>query len=958
MSRRIRFEAPYQVKYDAFISYSHAADGRLAPALQSALHRLAKPWYRPRMLNVFRDQTDLSASPHLWTDVQAALVEARYLILMASPDAAASKWVAREVDYWLSNKDRDKLLIALTDGELIWDAAARDFDWRHTTCLPKNLAGSFEEEPIYVDLRAFRSAEGVSASNPEFMNAVVGLAATLHGRTVGEMIGEEVRQHRRTMRIRNTVIGSLAVLLLIAVGAAWIANEQRKLADEQRREAVRQFEIASARQLASSSTLLRREIPNFIESSIALGIESMRIYPSLDADQSLRLGLALLPPIVEGLPALNSVRFSPDGQLIASDKEIWRIRPAERLASTDGTILAFTPDGENYLVLVDNHIVARNIRTGHELFSTGPLPDASVRFIDGDYLVVEPRRSDEIVVIEIHGGKQISATSVRGPQGEFRQLAFSPTGRHWLQWAFDSPSITVRDTLSGRILRRLDYTASVRAAVISDDGERVVVALTDASIDVRRLQTGATVVKLQNLASELEQIRLSADGTLLATTARNGSISVWDLDTGRLVSRMNHADSVNDLIFSADSRLLATASVDHTARVWEVASGVETVRIGSMSQVEAVAFSPDGRYLATKGSADLSHRLRDISRPWGSARWRLGDVANESYIQELSFSSNSDYLATYNMDGDAVVWRLADGAEIFSHHLEARGAAGVFDPGKNSLYIADGYRLDSYRIPEGTLLDRQEFDTGITAIGFDARGERLAIALGERRFVPLDDTANPSEVIVRDMASGQELTRLRFEQAVADLALSRNGRLLATATEDMIVRLWKIPEGSLIFESPPSGNLDAVAFSPDSRLLASASGETAIVWEIPAGLQRARITLEFGVQDVTFSKDGDFLAIGTLSESARIWDLSENREVARVNHGSPVGVVAFSPDGRHLASGSWNGVVQLSLWRPDDLVDTACSRLTHNLSEREWAMYIGDYWPYRESCSGLPQRDF
>jgi hypothetical protein len=45
--------------YHAFMSYSHAADGKLAPALQSALHRFAKPWYRLRAMRIFRDKTSL-----------------------------------------------------------------------------------------------------------------------------------------------------------------------------------------------------------------------------------------------------------------------------------------------------------------------------------------------------------------------------------------------------------------------------------------------------------------------------------------------------------------------------------------------------------------------------------------------------------------------------------------------------------------------------------------------------------------------------------------------------------------------------------------------------------------------------------------------------------------------------------------------------------------------------------
>ena len=59
--------------YDGFISYSHAADGRLAPALQRGLQRLAKPWNSRRALNIFRDETGLSTNPHLWGAIESAL---------------------------------------------------------------------------------------------------------------------------------------------------------------------------------------------------------------------------------------------------------------------------------------------------------------------------------------------------------------------------------------------------------------------------------------------------------------------------------------------------------------------------------------------------------------------------------------------------------------------------------------------------------------------------------------------------------------------------------------------------------------------------------------------------------------------------------------------------------------------------------------------------------------------
>src|SRR5438046_1852793 len=86
--------------YDAFVSYSHAADGRLAPAVQTGLQRLARPWYRVRDLRIFRDDPGLTVNPHLWASIVTAMDESAYFVLMASPEAAASPWVNREIEHW------------------------------------------------------------------------------------------------------------------------------------------------------------------------------------------------------------------------------------------------------------------------------------------------------------------------------------------------------------------------------------------------------------------------------------------------------------------------------------------------------------------------------------------------------------------------------------------------------------------------------------------------------------------------------------------------------------------------------------------------------------------------------------------------------------------------------------------------------------------------------------------
>src|SRR5262245_42619931 len=107
------------MSYKAFISYSHAADGRLAPALQSGLQRIAKPFYRLLSMRIFRDETSLHLTPKLWPTIKQALNESEHFILMATPSSAKSQWVRDEVNerLRLQNGTLDKFHIVLTDGE-------------------------------------------------------------------------------------------------------------------------------------------------------------------------------------------------------------------------------------------------------------------------------------------------------------------------------------------------------------------------------------------------------------------------------------------------------------------------------------------------------------------------------------------------------------------------------------------------------------------------------------------------------------------------------------------------------------------------------------------------------------------------------------------------------------------------------------------------------------------------
>lgn len=218
------------MRYKGFISYKHGADDALATSLEKALEKFAKPVFKRRALEIFRDSNDLSAAADLGEKIRTGLQESEYFICLASPTYAGSKWCCREAEFWRDHKSVDNFLIVLTEGEIKWDEAANDFDWSATTALPRELSGYFKGEPFYIDFRKAGPPETLNLDNAEFKNRLVLLAATLHQKPVGDLVSEAAVQHRRLIRIRNATIAVLSILLLAAITAGLLALRQKNKA--------------------------------------------------------------------------------------------------------------------------------------------------------------------------------------------------------------------------------------------------------------------------------------------------------------------------------------------------------------------------------------------------------------------------------------------------------------------------------------------------------------------------------------------------------------------------------------------------------------------------------------------------------------------------------------------------------------------------------------------------------
>src|SRR5262245_58555504 len=268
------------------------------------MERLAKPWYQPPSLRVFRDQTDLSVNPDLWPTIEAALERSDYLLLLASPAVARSDWVAKEVEWWLGHRSVQTLLIVLTGGEI--EAGPEGVNWDKTTALPLALRGRVHV-PLLITSRWVGEKDRWSLNDSRFEDAVATLAATLRGVDKRALVDAHRRERRRLLRWFQGGVAALALLAALAL--------------YQWRQAVQQRTVAVARQLAAQAELLATTRPSQGELSALLAAESLQRSPLAEADRVLRATAPLLRSptwTVRAGHSVEAVGFGTDGRSLVA----------------------------------------------------------------------------------------------------------------------------------------------------------------------------------------------------------------------------------------------------------------------------------------------------------------------------------------------------------------------------------------------------------------------------------------------------------------------------------------------------------------------------------------------------------------------------------------------------------------------------------------------------------------
>jgi WD40 repeat protein len=928
------------VIYDAFISYSHAKDKPIATALQSVVQKIGKAWYRRRALRVFRDDTSLSATPHLWPSIEQALGQSRFLILLASPEAAASRWVGQEIAYWLDHKSADTVLIALTEGELDWDQATSDFRWSLTPPLPAALKNRFASEPRWIDLRPYRG--GSISMGTEFMGLGADFAAAIHGIPKEDLLSEEVRQQRRARTLAGTA-ATLLVALLVAAGWQWrVAETQRGIAEAQTKVAEAQTKVAEAQtkeaQTQRNEAQLQRDkaraellamqarraytgakSTDDIELAGALALESIEIArnsnrpaeeEAIEAAKSALVGLSF-PVLSHGSP-VSALAVLADGRLASGGSDL----------SGNGNIKIWPKEGTGEPVVLSN---------GSPVTSLAVLPDGRLASggEDGNIKIWPKEGRGEPTVLS--HGSPVSALAVLA---DGRLASGGDDIKIWPKQGHDQP-VT------------LSQGHRVTSLAVLPDG-RLASGDVDGNIKIWPKEGKGKPVALPPVGS-VSSLAVLADGRL-ASGDTSGNIEIWPKEGKGNPVVLSHGVSpsaeslswVGSLVVLADGRLVSSGD---DIKIWSKKGTGEPVVLAQSRgiQVRALAALKDGRLASGEDGGNIKIWRADEPVVLSNGRSsRFSDDPGLLSVRHLAVLADGR-LASASEDGTIKIWSRDEPVVLAQGTGQARQTRAL--TALNDGRLASGDTSGNIEIwpKEGKgdpVVFAQSSSVDVLAVLADGRLASGDFMGGNIKIWPKEGRGEPVVLAHR---------------SVVALAVLPDGRLVGGGGDGNI-KIWSKEgrgEPTVLSHGSP---VSALAVLADGRLASGGSdlsGNGNIkIWPKEGNGKPVVLAQSNWVLSLAVLADGR-LASGGADRSVKIWPKEGTGDPVVLSNGSSVTSLAVLPDGR-LASGDVDGTIKLWFVDEQKLINALCLRAGRNLTKEEWARYVGTDTPWQPSCRDRP----
>jgi len=501
--------------------------------------------------------------------------------------------------------------------------------------------------------------------------------------------------------------------------------------------------------------------------------------------------------------------------------------------------------------------------------------------------------------------RPLDAVVVHPDRRRFVSLG-EPTARLWtVDPAAGAPVTALRD---------FPGDADTELAAFTPDGRRLAIADRQGTVRLWEVDTGQLLARLGSHEARVFAIAFDREGRRLATGDGDGGLRLWRTDGGPHERLLGLTDTVSALHIGADGQVLASS--DARARVWTGAGEPRLDLRGHTGDIKGAAASPDGLEYAT---ASLDRTVRR----WDAVTGReLARLEHGSPVQDLAYSPDGRWLATI-ADDHARLWRRDDRHVV--HELRGHAPDGL-------VFSRDSARLLTYssdhtaRVWElGGLVDARVF----RAPGGGAAAVFGGCDLGRVAALGADGTLRLWDCADRRPALAWRLTGAQIHDLEVDAGLTR-----AAFVDEVGVWLVALADGRprRIGVHPRLGW--RVTFSPDGRHLVSTGYDrSARIWDLdgeapPIVLSGHTAPL---VWDAAWSPDGATVATIGNDRTVRIWAVGAalaerprgplELQAAQVftGHARGAKTIAFSPDGRRVLTSSPDATARI--WDPAGVAD-------------------------------------
>ncbi|MBO7074727.1 MAG: TIR domain-containing protein [Bacteroidales bacterium] len=850
-------------RYFAFISYKRE-DEEWAKWLQHKLEHYKLPSNLngrsdlPKEIRpIFRDKSDLAGGV-LAEEINDALENSQYLIVICSPHAAHSEWVSKEVKAFIDMGRSDKIIPFIIGG----------------TAHAQNP----EEECFPVTLREMPADQELLGVNINEMGrdaAAVKVVAQMFGLKFDELWQRWEREQKRR---RNWIVAASVIGFLLMAGVAgWIWWQYREIKEK------------DWKMMENQSRFVSEKAQDLIVKG--------------DTYTAQRLLMKVLPDNV----------YNPSDRPCVSEAEAalrkaWDENTA--ILPVAGIITAsFVPDSAQIITIsIDDTLRIWNTSSGQIIrIVTG-------FFTLGAYSAVFNSDCSQLLISYSGGSMGIWDTSsgellhTLGCHGEgINEAIFSPDETYIASAASLDSTVVIWNIATEQPTHVFKgHTNTVNSIAYSHDGKYIASASDDRTVRIWDVEKECCLYTLIGHTGSVQDVAYSYDGTKIVSSSMDKSIIIWDAVTGHHLKTINgHDDSVNTVVFSPDNKQVVSTSNDKTVRVWDVETGLPVkVLKGHTAAIRFATYSSDGKRIIS-GSYDNSARL------WNVEPHSLLYTLNALFVSSTTYYRNNRHIV-YEAGDKICVLDIMTGEILREFKINSRCPVAFSPDGKLIAYSTFDKRIGIYNTETDEIehISPQQ-ESQIEMVSFSLDGKSMVSASTDVKIWnaitgQLIHTLDVPPYIVRssvfspdgklivtasddntvrtwDAKTGQPIHVMKGHKSIVKHAVfSPDGKLIASASWDKKIIIWDTYlELPLHILEGHADYVNYVSFSHDGKYIASASSDNTIrIWDVLTG--NHILTLyghTLGVISVSFSPNDRNIVSVSDDGAIRIWDFPPLQEL-------------------------------------------------------------------------------